>query len=57
MHYDIDGRHHDTFRNMDTELGHGEGVGERLPNDVINFLNYWRKDVNNYSRGVRIFVS
>ncbi|KAM3265732.1 hypothetical protein P3L10_002726 [Capsicum annuum] len=38
MRDDIDGLLHDTFRNVEAELGHEEGDGEGLPEDAKNFF-------------------
>ncbi|KAM3303775.1 B2 protein [Capsicum chacoense] len=38
MHDDIDGLLHNTFRNIDVESRHREGVGERLPKDETKFF-------------------
>ncbi|KAM3202740.1 hypothetical protein P3L10_030365 [Capsicum annuum] len=38
MHDDIDGLLHNTFRNIDVESRHGEGVGVRLPKDETKFF-------------------
>ncbi|KAF3638011.1 hypothetical protein FXO38_23468 [Capsicum annuum] len=35
---DIDGLLHDTFRNVEAELRHGEGDGEELPRDTKKFF-------------------
>ncbi|KAM3319113.1 hypothetical protein P3S67_006313 [Capsicum chacoense] len=38
MRDDIDGLLHDMFINVDAESRHGEGVGERLPEDATKFF-------------------
>ncbi|KAF3667594.1 hypothetical protein FXO38_08500 [Capsicum annuum] len=43
MRDDIDRLLHDMFRNVDTELSHGEGVGERLPEDATKFFKLLEK--------------
>ncbi|PHT60311.1 hypothetical protein CQW23_02674 [Capsicum baccatum] len=57
MRDDIDGLLHDTFRNIDAESRHGEGVGERLPEDATKYFKLLEEgENNNYIWGVRILV-